>query len=442
MAERRSRKQERRRAQAGVILYGVCIIVILVCFVIGGIQYIQAKNLAKEQEAAQAAEQARMEEEQRQAEAEAARLEAETYDFTISLMGDVNLANGWDTVYFMGLQENGIYDCIGDTMLEKMQNADLFCVNSEFAFTDRGTALDGKAYTFRSDPENISIYQTMGVDLVTLANNHVYDYGPEGLTDTLATLDQAGIGYVGAGENIEEASAVYYAELEGQTIAFVNASNAEVNRFTPEATEDTSGVLLCYDSEKFLQAVREADANADYVIACVHWGTDYTYETSDEQRALGQDLILAGADIVVGSHSHCLQGIEYYNDKPIFYSLGSCWFNNKTLETFMLELHFEGDGLNGGTVTTSIVPAMQTGCTIRLTESESEWSRVTDLILEYSGEDVYITSSGLVGQGTAPAEDAVSETADETGDTADETLTEGEGAEGAAEDAAEEPAAG
>lgn len=424
MAERNSRKQERRRARAGLVLYGVCTLVILVCFVIGGIQFLQNQAKAKEQAEQEAAAQAALEEQQRQEEAEAARLEAAKYDFTIAFMGDVNLADGWDTMYYMGKQENGIRDCIGESLLEKMQAADLFCVNSEFAFTSRGTPLDGKSYTFRSDPSNVSVYQAMGVDLVTLANNHIYDYGAEGLTDTLATLDRVKIGYVGAGENLEDASAPYYAQIQGQTIAFVNASNAEVYRHTPEATEESSGILLCYDSSRFLQAVREAKENADYVVACVHWGTDYEYATSTEQRELGQDLITAGADIVVGTHSHCLQGIEYYNGKPIFYGLGSCWFNNKTLETFMLELHFEGNGL-GGTVTTSIVPAMQTGCTIRLTESDTEWSRVTDLILQYS-DNVYITSDGLVGEGEAPVEDTAP-TEDEAGEGA--APAEGEGAE-------------
>lgn len=422
MAERNSRKQERRRARAGLVLYAVCTVIILVCFVVGGIQFLQARGEAKQQAKEEAAAQAAQEEQQRQQEAENARLEAAKYDFTIAFMGDVNLADGWDTMYYMSKQANGIRDCIGESMLEKMQAADLFCVNSEFAFTSRGTPLDGKSYTFRSDPSNISIYQAMGVDVVTLANNHIYDYGAEGLTDTLAVFDRVNIGYVGAGENIEEASAPYYAEIQGQTIAFVNASNAEVYRHTPEATEESSGILLCYEPDKFLQSIREAKQNADYVVACVHWGTDYTYETSDEQRELGQDMITAGADIVVGTHSHCLQGIEYYNGKPIFYGLGSCWFNNKTLETFMLELHFEGNALNGGTVTTSIAPALQTGCTIRLTESETEWNRVTDLILQYS-DNVYITADGLVGEGEAPAED----TAPSEGETAEgETPVEGE----------------
>lgn len=394
--------RRKRRINRGFVLYAVCSVLIVICLCIGGIQHLAAQSKAKERAAAEAAEQAAREEEERKAAEEAAAAEAAKYDFTISFMGDVNLDDSWPTMTYLAQQQGGIAGCMDAALLERMQSADLFCVNSEFAFTDRGEPLDGKSYTFRSKPSNVSIYETMGVDLVTLANNHVYDFGPEGLTDTLKTLDDAGIAHVGAGETLTQAAAPYYTEIQGKTIAFVNASCAEQNRFTPEATEDSSGILLCYETDKFLAAIREARSNADYVIALVHWGTDYVYETSDEQRATGQDYITAGADVVIGTHSHSLQGVEYYDGKPIFYSLGSCWFNEKTLETFLLELHFTGDG-NGGTVTATVVPALQKNCTTSLTQSPEEWQQVVDLILQYS-TDVHIDSDGLLGQGPAPAE--------------------------------------
>ena len=414
MEERRPRK---RRPRPGFVLNAVCLIVILICFAIGGIQSVAARHQAEKQAAAEAAAlQAQQEEERRLAEEQAAALEASKYDFTFSFMGDLNLADDWSPMQHLKARENGIEDCIGPELLQLMRDADLFCVNNEFAFTTRGQALAGKRWTIHGDPANVSILEEMGVDLVTLANNHIYDMGPDGLTDTLTTLDGAGILRVGAGENIEDASAPVYVERQGVTVGFVDACNAEHTRYTPEATEDSSGVLLCYEYDKFLSSVREAKENADFVIAMVHWGTDYVYETSDGQRDLGHQLIDAGADVVIVAHSHCIQGIEYYNNCPIFYGLGTCWFNNKTLATYMLQLHFQGD-MNGGTITSTVLPGMQDNWVTRLAPTEEEATSTTDLILQYSN-GVYFerdTDSELYAyvlhEGQAPAAEASPEDA-------------------------------
>ncbi|MCC8128369.1 MAG: CapA family protein [Clostridiales bacterium] len=412
---RRSQRNrgKRRRLRPGFVLDAVCLVIILICFCIGGVQAILDHNETKAQEEAEAAALAEQEEAAQKAEEEAAALSETEYDFTIALMGDVNLDDTWYNMTYLVEQENGIYDCIGESLLERMQSADLFCVNSEFAFTDGGTALNGKAYTFRAQTSNISIYETMGVDLVTLANNHVYDYDAEGLTDTLATLDDAGIAHVGAGENLEEACEPYYVEFNGYTVAFVNASCAENIRYTPQATEDSAGILLCYETDTFVQVIQNAKENADFVIACVHWGTEYSYEANDTQRTTAKEYIDAGADVIVGTHSHCLQGIEYYDGKPIFYNLGTCWFNEKTLDTFLLEIHFTGNAEEED-VTFTVTPAIQSGCVTRLTESDEEWNQVVDLMEAYS-YDVTIGSDGTVyPSDEAPVADADDGTDDET----------------------------
>ncbi len=431
-ASRSSRRRRRRRSAAilnllprrlspGVVLNTVCSIIIVICLVIGLFQWQAERQRAAEEAERLAAEEAARQEE----EAAAAAAAAATYDFTVALAGDVNLDDSWPTMTYLAGQENGISSCLDGELLERMRSADLFCLNSEFAFTAGGAALDGKAYTFRSDPANVSIYQEMGVDLVTLANNHIYDFGPEGLTDTLATLDGAGIAHVGAGETLADAMTPYYWEHDGVTVAFVSACCAEQNRFTPEATADSSGVLLCYETDKFVSAIQTARQNADYVIACVHWGTDYVYEASAQQRADARTYIDAGADVVVGTHSHCLQGIEYYDGKPIFYSLGSCWFNEKTLETCLLELRFTGDG-NGGTIGATVLPAIQENCTTRLAANGEEAQRVFDLMLDYSF-DVSISSGGLVrpASGAEPETETVEEDAAAEDAASDGTETDG-----------------
>lgn len=283
---------------------------------------------------------------------------AENYDFTICFAGDISLDENAGTTKRLDASPNGIYDCIDPILISRMQSADLMCLNNEFTYSLQGTPLSGKTYTFRANPSRVSILKELGVDLVTLANNHVYDYGKDALLDTFSTLSDAEIPYFGAGHNLEEAKKPYYIEKNGKTIAFIGASRAEKNKLTPQATEDSPGILRCYDTSLVLEAIREADAIADYVIVFVHWGTEYSDILEDVQITDGHDFIDAGADAVIGAHSHCLQGFEFYKHVPIVYSLGNYWFNGRTLDSMLVELHFSGDSLNSK-LEVSIIPALQ-----------------------------------------------------------------------------------
>ena len=177
-----------------------------------------------------------------------------------------------------------------------------------------------------------------------LANNHVFDYGEQGLLDTLATLEAAKIPYVGAGHDIKEAASPVYVKAGPLTIAYVAAERAEkVQIVTQEATEDQPGVLRCYENDRFIESIREAAGKADYVIALPHWGTEHATELEDVQKDGARAYIDAGADAVIGAHPHILQGIEYYNGKPIVYSLGNFWFDNYELYTMVVELRLSRD---------------------------------------------------------------------------------------------------
>jgi poly-gamma-glutamate synthesis protein (capsule biosynthesis protein) len=249
-------------------------------------------------------------------------------------------------------------------------------------------------YTFRANPSRVSVLQEMGVDIVTLANNHVYDYGKQALLDTFTTLKDAGIDYFGAGENLEEAMKPVYYEIDGKTIAFVGASRAEKYKLTPQATETDPGILRCYDTELFLEVIREADANADFVIAVVHWGTEYSYDLENVQLSSGKEYLDAGADAIIGGHSHCLQGMEYYDGKPIIYSLGNYWFNSKTLDSMLIQLHFSGDD-NGGGLEVSVVPAIQKGSRTQIVTETEEQERIYSF-LERISINVEIDENGIV----------------------------------------------
>ncbi len=380
------------------------IVLVIVLFVIRyfGLKYLETDNKETVSHTGETAGETVLENENTEEVLDDSKDYAETqtdthpYDFTVCFAGDINLAEEWGTTIFMDGQPNGIKDCISPELLSHMQDADIMCLNNEFTFTTRGEKLAGKLYHFRANPKRVEVLKEMGVDIVKLANNHACDYGSQSLLDTMDTLKNAGIEYVGAGSNLQEAMTPVYIEVDGKTVAFVAASRAEKNIKTPQATETEPGILRCYDTELFIETIKEADENADFVLAYVHWGTEYSHELEEVQLTSGKEYLDAGADAIIGAHSHCLQGMEYYEGKPIIYSLGNYWFNEKTLDTMLLELHFYGDDSNGQ-LEVKIVPAIQADYKTTIVTDESEKERVFSFLEEIS-INVSIDENGLVTQ--------------------------------------------
>lgn len=326
-------------------------------------------------------------------------VETNPYDFTICFAGDINLDENWSTTQFLNQCENGIYDCISEELITHMNDVDVMCLNNEFTYSTGGSPMEGKMYTFRANPERVQVLQQMGVDIVKLANNHVYDYGQQALLDTFSTLESADIAYMGAGRNLEEAMAPVYMELDGKTVAFVAASRAEKMRMTPQATDDTPGILRCYDPELFIQTIETADEHADFVIAYVHWGTEYSYDLEEAQLLTGKAYLDAGADVIIGAHSHCLQGMEFYQGKPILYSLGNYWFNEKTLDTMLVDLHFYGDDANQQ-LDVKIIPAVQANYQTRIVNDPNEQERIFQFLEDISinieiNEEGYLNNNSV-----------------------------------------------
>jgi len=318
----------------------------------------------------------------------------EPLDITICFTGDISLAEDAVTIEQWKNANGELGECISPELLEMMRAADVLCVNNEFTFTTRGEPLKGKTHTFRSNPEKVSLLLEMGVDLALLANNHAYDYGEISLLDTLDTLSGVGIGTFGAGRNLEEAMQPYYVEADGITIAFVAASRAEKNKKTPQATADSAGILRCYDTELFLDVIREADVNADVVLACVHWGTEYSTVLEEVQKETGKLYLDAGADAIIGSHSHCLQGMELYDGKPIAYSLGNFWFNGKTLDTVLLRLHITGERENPE-LQVELIPAKQANRKTTKNSSEKDMQKWYQY-MESISVNIEINEKGMV----------------------------------------------
>ena len=259
--------------------------------------------------------------------------------FTIVFTGDIIFDRGQNP-WAASAYSDGIESCFDEESWEIMRSADFLVVNNEFTYTDGGSPTPNKKFTFRCPPETAEWLGEMGTDVAALANNHIYDYGEEGILDTFDTLDGIQIPYIGAGRNIEEAQKPAYFIADGTIVALLNATEIEryENPDTKGAEEDSPGVFRCLDDEDLCEKVREAKEHADIVIVFVHWGTEMMPTAEWSQTDKAEDLAEAGADLIVGAHPHCLQNIEYVNGVPVFYSLGNYFFSASTRDSGVLRV--------------------------------------------------------------------------------------------------------
>lgn len=254
-------------------------------------------------------------------------------------------------------------------------------------------------YTFRANPERMTILEDMGTDIVSLANNHVYDYGPEAMLDTADYLERAEIPYVGGGKNEEEATEPVYFVVNGIKIGYVAATRAEKNRYTPGAKPDSPGVLLTYDTEAYNQVIQEAAAQCDYLVAYVHWGTEDSDQYEEYQQEMAKEFFASGADIIVGGHPHVLQGIQYLEGKPVVYSLGDFWFNDEDKYTGLLKVKISIDGLQE----MSFVPCRQVNYTTQYLSEAQEQRQLYDYLAELS-PNIVIDDQGVITEASQGSE--------------------------------------
>lgn len=293
---------------------------------------------------------------------------------TISFVGDVSLADNWFIAPVYD-ERGGISGILGDKMLKIMTSSDVMIANSEFTVSSRGAEIPNKMYTFRAKKERLSIYDEMGVDMVTLANNHVYDYGADAFLDMLDAFNEYKIPHIGAGHNIEEAKKPFYFIINGYKFAFVSATRAEKFILTPGATDTEPGVFRCYDPTDMINLIKELRPNNDYVIPIIHFGRENSHSLEDEQVSSAKAYIDAGADMVVGHHAHTLQGIEIYNDKPIIYNLGNFLFNNETIDTALFQVLLNNDG----TMEYYMIPALQSNSKTEVLEGDDKIRVINDI---------------------------------------------------------------
>lgn len=315
-------------------------------------------------------------------------------EITIGFIGDILFDDEYAIMANLLRRGVTIDNGISPDMLAMLQKVDILVANNEFPFTDRGTPTEGKTYTFRADTGTVSYLHDMGVDAAVLANNHIYDFGETGLLDTLDTLEGAGIPYVGAGRNLKEASAPVYYIVNDMKIALVAATQIERldNPDTKGATQETAGVFRCWDPELLYETVKLAKENSDFVIVYIHWGTENVSEPDWAQLEQAPKLAEAGADLIIGDHPHCLQGITYFDDTPVIYSMGNFWFNSKMVDTGMVKVTINRDGLKSF----QFIPAVQSDCRVNLAAGE-EKERILNYMRDLS-PGVTIDGEGYVNK--------------------------------------------
>jgi poly-gamma-glutamate synthesis protein (capsule biosynthesis protein) len=223
-----------------------------------------------------------------------------------------------------------------------LKKADLLIGNLEGPISDKGKKV-GSIYSFRMEPQVVEGLKFAGFDILTLANNHIFDYTKLAMEDTILRLKEVGIDYLGAGLNYEEACSPKVKEIKNTKVAFL----AFTNLGSPfwQAKENSSGI--CWLNEENLKrGIEKAKEKADIIVVLFHFGDEYKEKANSTQKYFSHLAIDLGADLVVGHHPHVVQEIENYNGKYIAYSLGNFIFDQnfseKTMEGLLLKVLIEG----------------------------------------------------------------------------------------------------
>ena len=243
---------------------------------------------------------------------------------TFAFAGDVNFEDNPGAV--LAEEPTELFAGLGDALV-----ADVTMVNLETAITERGEPVP-KTYNFRAPPSAIPALRSAGVDVVSLANNHGMDFGEVGLLDTLDAADapDTGLPLVGGGHDDAEAYEPFRATIRGQRISILAGSRITDAHLVESWTAGPGhpGLAQADDPTRLLEAVRAERAQADTLIVYLHWGQEYNNCPIADQPEIADQLIAAGADVVVGSHAHVPLGGGMRNGSYVHYGLGNFIFGS------------------------------------------------------------------------------------------------------------------
>jgi len=266
---------------------------------------------------------------------------------TLMFVGDIMLDRGVEYMIKTAGKENWCWPFLKIT--DDLKQADVLFGNLESVISDKGKKV-GSIYSFRADPKAIEGLIYARFDVLSIANNHIFDYGREAMEDSFLRLKQAGIDCVGGGFSEKEARSPVIKEVKstnpstssGQAkIAFLAYTNLGSKHW--QAKENQSGIVWL--DEKITEDIKAAREKSDIVVVSMHFGEEYQLEPNLEQRYFARLAIDSGADLVIGHHPHVVQRIEKYKEGYIVYSLGNFvfdqGFSEETMRGLLLEVLIE-----------------------------------------------------------------------------------------------------
>ena len=250
---------------------------------------------------------------------------------------------------------------VGENLLECLKKADYRIFNLEVPLCDTLSPIDKCGPALIAPTHTVAGYKAMGVDMLTLANNHILDQGQAGLESTQRVLDDTGISYIGVGK-LENASRARFVEIEGKKKIGIYAC-AE-HEFTI-ATEETSGANP-FDPFESLDHISEMKKSCDYAIVLYHGGKEYYRYPSPYLQKSCRKMVEKGADLVVCQHSHCVGCEEKYQGGTIVYGQGNFLFDYSENECWKTSVLVSVNG--GGEV--AYIPLKKQGNAVRLAEGD------------------------------------------------------------------------
>ncbi len=230
-----------------------------------------------------------------------------------------------------------------------LRGADLVFGNLEGPISDQGRN-QGSIYSFRANPRVVEGLSYAGIDVLSLANNHIWDWGTAALLDTVSILEGADITPIGAGTNSKQANKPALFKI-GKAKVAVLAYTTLLSK-SLGANSETPG-LSTFDLARIKEVVSNLSKEGNLVVVSMHWGKEYETSANDLQRDIAKELIDSGVDIIVGHHPHVVQELEQYGNGWVAYSLGNFIFDQNFSEETMRGaiLRVELDGGNIANVT-------------------------------------------------------------------------------------------